>query len=112
MASEQSFLGISKRADNLTEKPLNKALETEIIPQLHSGSFLPSALTLKEFKEHNKDFWALELEKKRHEHKLNPNDRADMVNWMIEVIAIFECKTETFFRAIDIMDQFYAKTKE
>jgi glycogen debranching enzyme len=101
-------LGISKRANNITE----------ITTELHSGSSFTSALTLKEFKEHNNDFKVLELENKAKQHnhmkklKLNISDRADMVNWMVEVISTFRCKAETFFRAVSIMDQFYARTKK
>jgi len=43
-------------------------------------------------------------------HKLNPNARMKMVDWMIEVLKFYNCSNETFFLSVSIMDQFLYKT--
>jgi len=43
-------------------------------------------------------------------HNIPSSLRARMVNWMIEVINIFEIQHQTFFTAVTIMDFFYANT--
>ncbi len=79
---------------------------------------VPTSLTLKETKEHREDFWK---EKKASikdynlvnclsKHEVKPKHRAAMVDWMIEVLKKFDCQDITFFKAVAIMDCFYAKT--
>ena len=43
-------------------------------------------------------------------HKINPYIRTKMVDWMIEVLSVFDASEETFFLAINIMDLFFWKT--
>ena len=45
-------------------------------------------------------------------HKISSNIRTKMVDWMIEVLSVFDCMEETFFLSINIMDIFYLKTKK
>lgn len=45
-------------------------------------------------------------------HKITSNIRTKMVDWMIEVLSVFECVDETFFLSVNIMDIFYQKTKK
>lgn len=40
-------------------------------------------------------------------HKITPNLRARMVDWMIEVLTNFKCDDQTFFLAISLMDRFF-----
>lgn len=108
-------------------KPNNEVMENEIVfkqqinensllfKELHSDilSLYPSALTLREFREHRKDFIAAQLgdrKKKDRNMKLDIGDRANMVDWMVQVAAIFECSKITFFRTLNIIDKFYVKT--
>lgn len=35
--------------------------------------------------------------------------RAKMVDWMIEVLASFNCSNETFFMAVNLMDRYLEK---
>ena len=43
-------------------------------------------------------------------HKINPVIRTRMVDWMLEVLSIFECQDESFFLSVNIMDLFLWKT--
>ena len=45
-------------------------------------------------------------------HKLTPYARMKMVDWMVEVLSVFNCMDETFFLSVNIMDIFYFKTKK
>jgi hypothetical protein len=45
-------------------------------------------------------------------HKISSNIRTKMVDWMVEVLSIFETMEETFFLSINIMDIFFYKTKK
>ncbi|MCQ2820695.1 MAG: hypothetical protein MJ252_25815 [archaeon] len=45
-------------------------------------------------------------------HLFNPNIRTKMVDWMIEVLGVYSCSTETFFLSVHIMDLYISKTKE
>ena len=45
-------------------------------------------------------------------HKITSVIRTKMVDWMIEVLSIFNCTDETFFLSVNIMDIFYQKTKK
>lgn len=85
-----------------------KELHLDILTSLY-----PSALTLREF-EDRKNSIAAELRSRGKEDrnmKLDINDRANMVNWMLQVTAIFECTRLTYFRTLNIIDQFYVKTR-
>ena len=42
--------------------------------------------------------------------KVSPYIRTKMVDWMIEVLSIFEASEETFFLSVNIMDLFFWKT--
>lgn len=44
-------------------------------------------------------------------HKINPYIRTKMVDWMIEVLSVFDSTEETFFLAVNIMDLFFWKTQ-
>lgn len=44
-------------------------------------------------------------------HKITSNIRTKMVDWMIEVLSVFDCMDETFFLSVNIMDIFLLKTK-
>ena len=45
-------------------------------------------------------------------HKISSNIRTKMVDWMVEVLSIFETMDETFFLSVNIMDIFFCKTKK
>ena len=45
-------------------------------------------------------------------HKISSNIRTKMVDWMVEVLSIFETMDETFFLSVNIMDIFLLKTKK
>lgn len=45
-------------------------------------------------------------------HKISSNIRTKMVDWMIEVLSVFDCMEETFFLSVNVMDIFYLKTKK
>ncbi|CAG9311110.1 unnamed protein product [Blepharisma stoltei] len=40
-------------------------------------------------------------------HRITPDRRSCMVNWMIEVLSQYEASLQTFFRAVKIMDKFF-----
>ena len=43
-------------------------------------------------------------------HKITPSIRTKMVDWMIEVLSVFDSSEETFFLSVNIMDLFLWKT--
>ncbi len=43
-------------------------------------------------------------------HAITPYLRAKMVNWMIEVLNIFECEDQTFFVAVGLLDLYFASS--
>jgi hypothetical protein len=43
-------------------------------------------------------------------HNITPSLRAKMVDWMVEVLRVFDCSEATFFKAVSIMDLYYART--
>ena len=45
-------------------------------------------------------------------HKIASIVRTKMVDWMVEVLSIFNCTDETFFLSVNIMDIFFLKTKK
>eukprot|EP00357_Protocruzia_adherens_P022382 CAMPEP_0114978740 /NCGR_PEP_ID=MMETSP0216-20121206/3979_1 /TAXON_ID=223996 /ORGANISM="Protocruzia adherens, Strain Boccale" /LENGTH=378 /DNA_ID=CAMNT_0002339979 /DNA_START=883 /DNA_END=2019 /DNA_ORIENTATION=+ len=45
-------------------------------------------------------------------HKVSPQLRAKMVDWMIEVLTNFNCEQSTFFLSVQIMDQYLTKTEK
>ena len=45
-------------------------------------------------------------------HKITTNIRTKMVDWMIEVLSVFDCMDETFFLSVNIMDIFFQRTKK
>lgn len=45
-------------------------------------------------------------------HKITSHIRTKMVDWMVEVLSIFDCMDETFFLSVNIMDIFFQKTKK
>ena len=45
-------------------------------------------------------------------HKITSNVRTKMVDWMVEVLSVFDCMDETFFLSVNIMDIFFLKTKK
>jgi len=44
-------------------------------------------------------------------HKIDPNIRTKMVDWMIEVLVVYHSDEPTLFLAVHIMDQYFAKSK-
>ena len=42
--------------------------------------------------------------------KINPYIRTKMIDWMIEVLSVFDASEETFFLSVNIMDLFFWKT--
>ena len=40
-------------------------------------------------------------------HKVTPNLRARMVDWMIEVLTNFRCDDQTFFLSVSLMDRYF-----
>lgn len=45
-------------------------------------------------------------------HDVTSPYRAKMVDWMIEVMASYKCSERSLFKAIEIMDRYYAKSKK
>ena len=45
-------------------------------------------------------------------HKITSHIRTKMVDWMVEVLSVFDCMEETFFLSVNIMDIFFQKTKK
>lgn len=43
-------------------------------------------------------------------HKINPDVRTKMVDWMIEVLSVYRSENETFFLSVTIMDMFIQKS--
>lgn len=103
-----------------TDNRPNKVCLTldEIHLELLAG-FSVSDLCLKEFKEHKKDFWKAKFDDSSHYnvfkcldgHALSFKDRAFVVDKMAEVFGSLRCQKETFYKAVAIMDLYYAKTK-
>ena len=44
-------------------------------------------------------------------HKINPNVRTKLIDWMIEVFDAYCSETQTFFICVEIFDNFLSKTK-
>jgi len=44
-------------------------------------------------------------------HKITPNLRAKMVDWMVEVMCSYKCSDQAFFLAVNFMDNFFEKTQ-
>jgi hypothetical protein len=44
-------------------------------------------------------------------HNIHKKTRAKMVNWMIEVLAILQYSDQTFFKAVGILDLYYANER-
>lgn len=44
-------------------------------------------------------------------HKISPVIRTKMVDWMVEVLAIYKMTDESFFQSVNIMDNYIFKTK-
>lgn len=45
-------------------------------------------------------------------HSITSRVRSKMVDWMLEVLCTYKCRTETFYKAVTIMDQFLLQTTE
>jgi hypothetical protein len=83
-------------------------------------SFTCSLLGLNLIKEHKKDI----LNDLMHytndhdlidclkNHTISSSRRGEMVNWMIEVLTVFQCNESCFFKAVYIMDLYYSKTEK
>ena len=44
-------------------------------------------------------------------HKITPNLRAKMIDWMVEVMCSYKCSDQAFFLAVNYMDTFFEKTQ-
>ena len=40
-------------------------------------------------------------------HKVTPNLRARMIDWMIEVLTNFKCDDQTFFLSVSLLDRYF-----
>lgn len=40
-------------------------------------------------------------------HKVTPNLRARMIDWMIEVLTNFKCDDQTFFLSVSLIDRYF-----
>lgn len=45
-----------------------------------------------------------------HLHQVSPSSRAKLVNWMMEVLDLFECSKAAFFLSVRVMDCFFRQT--
>ena len=45
-------------------------------------------------------------------HKINPDMRTKMIDWMVEVLGVYNCSNETFFLSVFILDFFIFKSPE
>ena len=45
-----------------------------------------------------------------YKQRINPYIRTKMIDWMIEVLSVFDASEETFFLSVNIMDLFFWKT--
>jgi hypothetical protein len=41
-------------------------------------------------------------------HDINPQLRAKMVDWMIEVFSSYKCLDSTFFKGVELMDRYFS----
>jgi len=121
---------ILKRAKQSLERQMKKSLENSMEdnevqvkkivlndpnrpPSLYSTPL--TMKTMAEYKPHFESFFNLDFTYRsvanclKH-HSISPFLRAKMVNWMIEVLNIYECPHNAFFLAVEIMDRFYALT--
>jgi hypothetical protein len=44
-------------------------------------------------------------------HSISATLRAKMIDWMVEVLTSYKCRDQTFFLAVQLMDQFLLKTE-
>lgn len=102
-----------------SKEPKKIYIDTEFTqPESHMWSF-SSKLCLKALKEYKKDFMEVfneestqyNIAKYLRKYSLKPKDRAGAVDWMLRVMHEFDCKKEAFFKAVALMDSFFAKTK-
>lgn len=92
--------------DNIGSKKVNTVGTSELCKK-----------TIEEYKEDIRlDLIGREEEKKYNaryclkNHDIEPSLRKRMVDWMLEVFAVFHCEYQTFFKAVTIMDLFYTST--
>lgn len=45
-------------------------------------------------------------------HKVTPNLRARMIDWMIEVLTNFKCDDQTFFLSVSLLDRYFKLKQE
>jgi Cyclin, N-terminal domain len=45
-------------------------------------------------------------------HKVAPDYRAKMVDWIVEVLTTFKCSDQAFFKTIQLLDRYYAEILE
>jgi hypothetical protein len=43
-------------------------------------------------------------------HKINPDIRTKMVDWVVEVLSVYKCEQETYFLSVYIMDSYIFKS--
>ncbi len=97
--------------------PLSIPKEKDFAERVLLG-YIPSRQELKMVQEHFGDM--VETQLKRQElynaykclqhHEVTAERRAKVVDWMIKVCAFHGCHEQVFFKALNLMDLFYAKT--
>lgn len=86
----------------LLEKPQifkSKSLEEVLI--IEYGESIEKVQKLKEHETSTEDCLRI--------HRINDELRGKMVDWMVEVLQIFDCSQRTFFLSVRIMDLFFKK---
>lgn len=100
--------------DNFHNKENSFSITSKVIPILRSrtlediisqeyGESISRAQELKEQETSTKDCL--------NHHRINDEYRSKMVDWMVEVLDIFNCSKRTFFLSVRIMDLFF-KTEQ
>ena len=45
-------------------------------------------------------------------HEIQALQRAKMLDWMVEVLAVFRCSDQVFFQAVNILDRYFKQCQE
>jgi hypothetical protein len=111
----RTFCNRANKSSSLTKEITLNSEESNIGL---SSMLTPSRTTLKEFEGHKEDILDLIIEDAANYnvgnclegHNLNPNDRADAIDWMLGKVIKLQCSKLVFFKSVAILDLFYTQT--
>ncbi len=102
-----------------SQNPLQPILK-ELQPLISKTLLNPDSTELDRQNLHVRTNFAKDMDSYQHEleqefntenclmkHKITPNLRARMIDWMIEVLTNFKCDDQTFFLAVSILDRYF-----